>query len=71
LSYTLPTKITDRLKTQRVTLSLYGRNLFYIYKSLPNLDPEESIGTSYISQAFSGGANAATRSFGASIRLSL
>lgn len=71
LSYTLPTKITDKLKTQRVTLSLYGRNLFYIYKSLPNLDPEESIGTSYISQAFSGGANAATRSFGASIRLSL
>ncbi|HRO45395.1 SusC/RagA family TonB-linked outer membrane protein [Agriterribacter sp.] len=70
LSYSLPVKAMERIKMQNVTISIYGRNLFYFYKSLPYLDPEESIGTNSFSQAFAGGASAATRSIGASIRVS-
>ncbi|MDQ1086571.1 iron complex outermembrane receptor protein [Siphonobacter sp. SORGH_AS 1065] len=71
LSYRLPSQFTSKLGIQNLTLSAYGRNLFYIYKSLPGLDPEEGVGTSWISRATSvGGANAATRSIGGSLRFS-
>ncbi len=70
LSYTFPRELSSKLKLTNLTLSIYGRNLFYIYKSLPYLDPEESIGTNYLSQAVSGGQMAASRSYGASLRLS-
>ena len=69
-SYILPAKLRSKLKMQNCTLTLYGRNLFYIYKSLPHLDPEEGVGTNYVSNAVSGGqGTAATRSMGASIRV--
>jgi iron complex outermembrane recepter protein len=71
LSYTLPVKFRSKLKAQNFTFSLYGRNLFYFYKALPYLDPEEGVGTNWISQAISAGSGtAATRSYGASVRLS-
>ncbi|MCU7548741.1 SusC/RagA family TonB-linked outer membrane protein [Chitinophagaceae bacterium LB-8] len=69
LSYEFPTSITNKIKMQHLTLTFFGRNLFYFYKSLPNLDPEEGVGTDWVSRATSvGSGNAATRSYGASIR---
>lgn len=71
ISYTLPVKLRTRLKTQNFTFTLYGRDLFYFYKSLPYMDPQGGVGTNWINQATSiGSGNAPTRSFGASIRLS-
>jgi len=70
LSYTLPVRLRSMLRTQNFTFSLYGRNLFYFYKTLPYLDAEEGVGTSFVSQAIVGGGTAATRSYGASIRVS-
>ena len=71
LSYTLPVKLREKVRAQNFTIGLYGRNLFYIHKTLPYFDPEEGVGTNWISQATSiGTGNAATRSYGASLRLS-
>ncbi|SDM69531.1 SusC/RagA family TonB-linked outer membrane protein [Siphonobacter aquaeclarae] len=71
LSYTIPSKALSKLKIQNVTVSAYGRNLFYFYKSLTGLDPEEGVGTGWVSRATSVGAgNAATRSIGGSLRFS-
>lgn len=71
LAYSFPLKLRSKLKMQTFTVSLYGRNLFYFYKTLPELDPEGGVGTNWVSQATSVGAgSAATRSYGASIRLS-
>jgi outer membrane receptor protein involved in Fe transport len=71
LSYTLPHNIASKLKAQNFTISVYGRNLFYFRKTLPYLDPEEGVGTNWISQGItSGQGNAATRSLGGSIRVS-
>lgn len=71
LSYTVPVRLRSKLKMQNLTFSAYGRNLFYFYKSLPGLDPEEGVGTNWVSRATSvGGGNAATRSMGGSIRFS-
>lgn len=70
LSYNIPAKLTSRLKMQNLTLTVFGRNLFYFYKTLPYLDPEEGVGTNWVSRATTSGAGtAASRSMGASIRL--
>ncbi|WP_338875882.1 SusC/RagA family TonB-linked outer membrane protein [Spirosoma sp. SC4-14] len=71
LSYSFPVRLRSKLKMQNLTISAYGRNLFYFYKTLPGLDPEEGVGTNWVSRATSVGAgNAATRSMGGSIRFS-
>ena len=44
LSYTLPTEISKRIKMQRLTITAAARNLFYLYKSIPNIDPEGALG---------------------------
>lgn len=44
LAYTLPRALTERLRLQKATISLAGRNLFYIYKSIPNIDSESALG---------------------------
>ncbi|MDR0560930.1 MAG: SusC/RagA family TonB-linked outer membrane protein [Prevotellaceae bacterium] len=45
VSYTLPKSVSEKIKLQKVVLSLVGRNLFYLYKSIPNIDSESVQGT--------------------------
>ncbi len=71
LSYTLPRKVAGIIKAQNLTFSVFGRNLFYFHKDLPYYDPEEGVGTQWVSQGTTNGAgNAATRSIGGSLRVS-
>ncbi|WP_026994197.1 SusC/RagA family TonB-linked outer membrane protein [Flectobacillus major] len=70
LSYTLPNAIAQKLRLQNIRVSLIGRNLFYIYRTLKNLDPEAPIGTSWNRQGIDEGSTAATRSFGVSLHAS-
>ena len=68
ITYNLPQGITNKLHFQNLSLSLIGRNLFYIYKTLPHgLDPEVVVGSAWYSQGIDGGAGAPTRSFGVSL----
>jgi iron complex outermembrane recepter protein len=70
LSYTVPVTFREKAKMQNLVFTVYGRNLFYFYKTLPYLDAEEGVGTDWISRSTSyGSGSAATRSMGASIRL--
>jgi iron complex outermembrane receptor protein len=69
LSYTMPKGLTQRLHFQQLQLSLIGRNLFYLYKSLPyGLDPEVAVGSSWVNQGVDNGTAGPTRSLGASLR---
>lgn len=43
LSYSLPQSVVTKTPLQSVTISLIGRNLAYIYNSVPNVDPEAAI----------------------------
>jgi iron complex outermembrane recepter protein len=70
LSYNLPRSISQKLKLQNVRVSLVGRNLFYIYRTLDNLDPEVAIGSQWNTQGIDEGSSAATRSYGFSIHAS-
>jgi len=69
ISYSLPVRKLAKWKLQSLRLSLIGRNLFYIWRTLENLDPETPIGTSWTRQSIDDGTTAATRSMGISIHL--
>ena len=45
LSYTLPATWLSHLGIQRASLAFVGRNLFFIYKKAPNIDPETAFST--------------------------
>jgi len=44
LSYTLSPAFAKKIKMQRLTITAAARNLFYLYKSIPNIDPEGALG---------------------------
>lgn len=57
LGYTFPSSITEKLKINNLNVSLVGRNLVYLYNSLPNnLNPESTRGNqsdySYFERSF-------------------
>ncbi|MEI7981085.1 MAG: SusC/RagA family TonB-linked outer membrane protein [Bacteroidota bacterium] len=40
LTYNLPQKWISKIKMKRASLSVYGKNLWIIWKAVPNIDPE-------------------------------
>ncbi len=42
VSYSLPKKYLSKLSVKEFTFSLIGRNLFTLYKNVPNIDPEST-----------------------------
>lgn len=70
LSYTIPSELSRKLRLQNVRVSVVGRNLFYLWRTLKDLDPEAPIGTSWNRQGIDEGSSAATRSYGVSLHAS-
>lgn len=70
LSYTLPMMWTKKFACNRLTISGFARNPFYIYRSLKLFDSETTDGTNWIYQAQVGGSTASARTFGVSLRAS-
>ena len=66
VSYRIPSSVTKKMKMENLTLSLYGRNLAYLYKTIPNLDSEAYMGTSRYHEA---STMPSTQSFGFKIDL--
>jgi iron complex outermembrane receptor protein len=70
LSYTLPKKICSRMKMTAVTLSLIGRDLCYLYNTLPlNFNPV-SYNTNQTSAAGEDGFLPMIRTLGGSVKIS-
>jgi hypothetical protein len=69
VSYTFPKTFVSSV-FKNLTLSVFGRNLFYLYKSIPNYDPETSNGTDWKSQLVIGSSASPNRTFGISLRAS-
>jgi hypothetical protein len=70
LSYTFKKELIKNAALQNLTVSVFGRNLFYFYKTIPNYDPETSNGTGWKDQLMIGGSAAPTRTVGVSLRAS-
>lgn len=69
LTYRFPTALAEKLRFQNISVSLIGRNLFYLYRTLENLDPEAMIGTRWDRQNIDEGSMAASRSYGIALNL--
>jgi TonB-linked SusC/RagA family outer membrane protein len=68
LSYNLPKSVTAKTVLGSMTVSVFGRNLLYIYKSIDNYDPETSNGTDWKSQLVIGASASPVRTVGVSVR---
>ena len=68
LGYMLPKDIIKAFGCQSLTVSVFARNPFYIFKNLKEMDAESGDGTNWIGQAVAGNSSAASRSFGFSLR---
>ncbi|MCX2493903.1 SusC/RagA family TonB-linked outer membrane protein [Pedobacter sp. PF22-3] len=67
LSYKIPASFTKKLSITNLRVSLIGRNLFYLYRTLKDLDPEAPLGNKWWSQGVDVGSSAASRNFGFSL----
>lgn len=45
LSYNLPKSFLKKIKLQNARVNVFGNNLCYIYKAIPNVTPESTLGT--------------------------
>lgn len=71
IGYRLPTSIANKLKAKNIQLSAFGRNLFFIYRSIKDLDPEQMTGGSnWINGVSNAGTSPATRTYGLMLRAS-
>ncbi len=72
LKYEFGRDVTKKLGIDNLELALIGRNLFYIYKNVPNIDPEAVLGTGAGEpSAVDLGSQPGSRSLGLSLRISL
>jgi TonB-linked SusC/RagA family outer membrane protein len=70
LTYRLPVSLSKKFGCSNLNISLFGRNLFYVFKNLPDFDAESAISTSWTGAGEIGNTTAATRTVGISIRAS-
>ena len=69
LAYAIPNHISSKIGASNVNISVYGRNLFFLYRNIKDLDPEVLTGGSRWTQTLtSAGTNPATRTYGVMLR---
>jgi TonB-linked SusC/RagA family outer membrane protein len=71
LGYRLPVNISSKFGCKNLSLSVFGRNLFYFFKNKSGYDAETTSGTAWQNQIFLGKtATASTRTLGVTLRAS-
>ncbi|RRB07710.1 SusC/RagA family TonB-linked outer membrane protein [Larkinella rosea] len=71
LGYRIPANLTRRIGTQNLTLSVFGRNLFFIYRTIKDLDAEQTnSSTRWTDNISNAGNNPSFRTMGVMLRAS-
>jgi hypothetical protein len=71
LSYRLPSGFARKIRAKSIDVSVFGRNLFFVYRTLKDLDPEQTTaGSRWFQNVNNVGTNPSTRTLGASLRAS-
>jgi iron complex outermembrane recepter protein len=71
LGYSLPTTIASKIGAKKLQLSVFGRNLFYIYRTIKDMDAEQlTAGSRWAQTLTNAGTNPSTRSYGVMLRAS-
>ena len=72
LAYQLPSTIVKKIGFQDLQLSVFGRNLFYFYRTIKDMDAEQlTAGSRWFQNVNSAGMNPSSRTFGLSLRAKL
>lgn len=71
LSYDLPKRFLSGMPISNVTLSVIGRNLFFIYRASKHYDPESSYNSGNYGAGVENHAQPTTKSLGFSIKIAL
>jgi TonB-linked SusC/RagA family outer membrane protein len=68
-AYTLPTKISQKVWAKRLTVSVFARNPFYLYRTIKDMDAEGlTTGNVWYNNLNNAGSQPSTRTFGGTIR---
>lgn len=71
LGYKLPNSFISKIKAKNIQISAFARNLFFIYRSIKDLDPEQMTGGSnWVNNVSNAGTSPATRTYGLMLRAS-
>lgn len=71
IGYTFPSSVARKIGASRLQLSVFGRNLFFLYRTLKDIDPEVlTAGSRWTQTINNAGTNPATRGFGIMLRSS-
>ncbi|GAB3017715.1 SusC/RagA family TonB-linked outer membrane protein [Spirosoma pulveris] len=71
LGYRIPASLTRKIGTQNLTLSVFGRNLFFIYRTIKDLDAEQTnSSTRWAENINNAGNNPSFRTMGVMLRAS-
>lgn len=71
LRYQLPVNLVNKIGLSNLEVSVFGRNLFFLYKTIDHMDPEQATAGSRWFQTINNvGTNPSTRTFGGSLRFS-
>ncbi|MGA0559012.1 SusC/RagA family TonB-linked outer membrane protein [Larkinella sp. VNQ87] len=69
LGYRIPASITRRIGTQNLTVSVFGRNLFFFYRTIKDLDAEQTnSSTRWYENVNNAGNNPSFRTMGVMLR---
>lgn len=69
IGYKFTKAMLGKLPVSSVDLSLVARNLFFLYRKSPDIDPDYIAGTTTVSEGFQSFAPPTTRSFGVNLRI--
>lgn len=67
ISYKIPASLSSKLHVNNLRVSLVGRNLLYLYRTMKNVDPEAPVGNKWYSQGTDNGSTAVSRTIGFSL----
>jgi iron complex outermembrane receptor protein len=70
LGYTLPKRISNTFKLEKLMFSITARNLFYLYKTIDHIDSEALLGTSISDQWVEYSNYPSSRTYGFKINVS-
>lgn len=69
-SYRIPRTVISKIGLQNLSVSFVGSNLFFIYKNVPNVNPESTLGTGGMNSYVEYTTYPSARSFGFSLNAS-
>jgi hypothetical protein len=69
LGYRLPSSIASKIRAKNIELSVFGRNLFFFYRTIKDMDAEQATaGSKWTQQVNNVGTNPSSRTWGVSLR---